>query len=103
MHTGQAGDDVPWLAVSDIAPRGPSPGMLDINDLMGGGRLRSLRQWFENVVQYETLKELADCERIDRDAARSYRVVRWANQKNSSRPGVKGAPEMFLKRSSYDT
>ena len=38
-HSGQSNcDDVPWLAVSDIAPRGPSPGMLDINDLMGGGQ-----------------------------------------------------------------
>lgn len=29
---------MPWLSVSDIAPRGPSPGMLDITDLMGGGQ-----------------------------------------------------------------
>jgi len=35
---GQDGENVPWLSVSDIAPRGPSPGMLDITDLMGGGQ-----------------------------------------------------------------
>ena len=36
--SGQDGENVPWLSVSDIAPRGPSPGMLDITDLMGGGQ-----------------------------------------------------------------
>ena len=38
FSTGQDGENVPWLSVSDIAPRGPSPGMLDITDLMGGGQ-----------------------------------------------------------------
>ncbi|CAK8698010.1 unnamed protein product [Clavelina lepadiformis] len=36
--SGQEDENVPWLSVSDIAPRGPSPGMLDLNDLMGGGQ-----------------------------------------------------------------
>ncbi|XP_078495659.1 bridge-like lipid transfer protein family member 2 [Ciona intestinalis] len=36
--SGQDGENVPWLSVSDIEPRGPSPGMLDISDLMGGGQ-----------------------------------------------------------------
>uniref|UniRef100_H2Z401 FMP27/BLTP2/Hobbit GFWDK motif-containing RBG unit domain-containing protein n=1 Tax=Ciona savignyi TaxID=51511 RepID=H2Z401_CIOSA len=36
--SGQDGENVPWLSVGDIEPRGPSPGMLDISDLMGGGQ-----------------------------------------------------------------
>nr|CAB3258519.1 UPF0378 protein KIAA0100-like [Phallusia mammillata] len=41
--TGQAATveqdaDVPWFSVSDIAPRDPSPGMLNIYDLKGGGQ-----------------------------------------------------------------
>jgi len=38
LNSGQEADNVPWLSTSDIAPRGPSPGMLDISHLMGGGQ-----------------------------------------------------------------
>nr|XP_039267582.1 protein KIAA0100-like isoform X1 [Styela clava] len=36
--SGQDGENVPWLTATNIEPRGPSPGMLDISDLMTGGQ-----------------------------------------------------------------
>lgn len=35
---GKTGENVPWLTVTNIERRGPSPGMLDISDLMTGGQ-----------------------------------------------------------------